>query len=184
MRPPIRLGARTPALVALTALIVMLGVHIALRTNDALSPWKGAGFAMFSTIDSPGMRTVTVWANVAGVEERVSLVGTWDDASRELRALPTAARTLALARSVATSTLVRRADGNLAPATTAPGPLLAPATADRVSTSGVAAVPTTARQAIVQVSHIRVDVMRLSYDGGLMRASLLQSASADVALDG
>ena len=50
----------------------MLGVHIALRANDDLSPWKGAGFAMFSTVDSPGMRSVAVWADVAGVEERTA----------------------------------------------------------------------------------------------------------------
>ena len=73
MRPPTLLGTRTPALVALAALVAMLGVHIALRTNDDLSPWKGAGFAMFSTVDSPGMRSVAVWADVAGVEERVTL---------------------------------------------------------------------------------------------------------------
>ena len=66
MRPPTLLGARTPALVALSALLAMLGVHIVLRTKDDLSPWKGAGFAMFSTADSPGMRSVVVWAEVAG----------------------------------------------------------------------------------------------------------------------
>ena len=42
----------------------------------------------------------------------------------------------------------------------------------------------TARQTIVEVGRVRVDVIRLSYDGGLVRATLLQSASADVALDG
>ena len=68
---------------------------------------------MFSTVDSPGMRTVAVWADVAGVEERVTLPESWDDASRELQALPTSARTMALARRVAYSTLVRRADGTL-----------------------------------------------------------------------
>ena len=60
----------------------MLGVHVVLRTKDDLSPWKGAGFAMFSTVDSPGMRTVVVWAEVAGVEERVSLDEAWDGSQR------------------------------------------------------------------------------------------------------
>jgi hypothetical protein len=181
MRPPTLLKTRTPALVVLIALIAMLGVHIALRTNDDLSPWKGAGFAMFSTVDSPGMRTVAVLADVTGVEERVVLEGHLDDASRELRALPTSARTMALARSVASSTLVRRADGKLAvePTSTSPVPVLVPA-----SGTGTAAVPTVARQAIVDVSRVRVDVMRLSYDGGVIRSTLLQSASADVTLDG
>jgi hypothetical protein len=56
MRPPTLLNQRTPAFVALAALIVMLGAHVVLRTKDDLSPWKGGGFAMFSTVDSPGFR--------------------------------------------------------------------------------------------------------------------------------
>ena len=183
MRPPTLLGTRTPALVALAALVAMLGVHIALRANDDLSPWKGAGFAMFSTVDSPGMRSVAVWADVAGVEERVTLPEPWNDASHELQALPTSARTMALARRVAYSTLVRRADGTLAPVSTTPAPMLVATTDGRASTTGTAAAPT-ARQTIVEVGRVRVDVFRLSYDGGLVRATLLQSASVDVALDG
>jgi hypothetical protein len=183
MRPPILLRERTPALVVLAALIIMLGVHLALRTNDDLSPWKGGGFAMFSTVDSPGMRTVAVWADVAGVEERVSLVGQWDEAGRELRALPTPDRTMALARNVASSTLVRRADGILAPATSSVVPVLMPA-GGRSGSTGTTASPATSHGAVVRVSRVRVDVTKLSYDGGVMRATMLQSATADVALDG
>ena len=184
MRPPTMLRERTPALVALTALFAMLGVHLALRTNDDLSPWKGAGFAMFSTVDSPGMRTVAVWADVAGVEERVDLAGAWDQATRDLRALPTPARTMALARSVASSTLVRRADGNLAPGTASAVPVLAPVGSPTALPSGTVAIPATDQEAVVEAGRVRVDVMRLSYEGGVVRATLLQSASADVALDG
>jgi hypothetical protein len=183
MGQPILLRNRTPALVVLTALVAMLGVHLVLRTNDDLSPWKGGGFAMFSTVDSPGMRTVTVWADVAGVEEPVGLVGSWDDASRELRALPTAARTMALARGVASSTLVRRADGNLAPATASAVPVLVPADGRPASTTGTAAIPASSREAVVEVDRVRVDVMKLTYAGGVVRTTLLQSASADVAHD-
>lgn len=183
MRPPTLLKERTPTLVALAALVGMLGAHIVLRTNDNLSPWKGAGFAMFSTVDSPGMRTVAVWADVAGIEERVSLVGPWDDASHELRALPTPARTTALARGVASSALVRGADGNLATATASAVPGLVPTTGP-ASATGTAAVPTTHHEAVVGVHRVRVDVMRLSYDGGVVRATLLQSASVDVGVDG
>jgi hypothetical protein len=184
MRPPNLLTERAPALIALTALIAMLGVHLALRTNDDLSPWKGGGFAMFSTVDSPGLRTVAVWADVAGVEERVSLVGPWHDAGRELRALPTPARTMALAHSVASSTLVRGADGNLTAANTSEVPSLVPLGGPTASKTGTAAILATSRQAVVEAGRIRVDVTKLSYDGGVMRASLLQSASADVPVDG
>ena len=55
-----------------------------------------------------------------------------------------------------------------------------PVVGDRVSSG----LPATARQAIVEVDRVRVDVTKLSYDGGLVRTTLLQSASADVALDG
>lgn len=184
MRPRILLRARTPALVVLTTLIAMLGVHLTLRTNDDLSPWKGGGFAMFSTVDSPGMRTVAVWADVAGVDERVSLVGAWDDASRELRALPTAARTTALARGVASSQLVRGADGILAAAITSAVPVLVPTTRPPASATGITGVPTAAHEVVVEARRVRVDVTRLSYDGGVVRATLLQTASVDVALDG
>jgi hypothetical protein len=155
----------------------MLGVHIVLRTQDDLSPWKGGGFAMFSTVDSPGLRTVAVWADVAGVEERVSLVGPWHDASQELRALPTSARTMALARGVASSPLVRRADGNLATASGSVAPALVPTT----PSAGSATVQPPADDPGVAVRRVRVDVMRLSYNGGMVHASVLQSAAADVA---
>jgi hypothetical protein len=183
MQPPILLRERTPALAVITALIAMFGVHLTLRTNDDLSPWKGGGFAMFSTVDSPGMRTVAVWVDVAGVEERVSLVGPWNDASSELRALPTPDRTMALARNVASSRLMRRADGILVPATTSVVPVLVPA-GGRSGSTGTAAIPSPSQGTVVEVSRVRVDVTKLSYDGGVMRATVLQSATADVALDG
>ena len=164
MRPPTLLGHGHRRSSPSPALIAMLGVHIALRANDDLSPWKGAGFAMFSTVDSPGMRTVAVWADVAGVEERVSLPEPWDDASGELRALPTPARTMALARRVASSTLVRRADGTLAPATTRRAGAGA-AGGDRPRRPGQPP-PRPPGQAVVEVDRVRVDVMKLSYDGG------------------
>jgi hypothetical protein len=73
------LNVRTPSAIALAVLVVMLGVHIVLRTRDDLSRWKGGGFAMLSTVDSPGMRTVAVWADVGGAEERVALSDRWDE---------------------------------------------------------------------------------------------------------
>jgi hypothetical protein len=174
------LKERTPALVAVAALVAMLGVHIVLRTQDDLSPWKGGGFAMFSTVDSPGLRTVAVWADVAGVDERVSLGGPWHDASQELRALPTSTRTTALARGIASSPIVRRADGSLATTNASIAPALVPTTPSARS----ATVQSPAHDPVVEVRRVRVDVMRLSYDGGMVHATVLQSAAADVALDG
>ncbi|MFG0284756.1 MAG: hypothetical protein ACF8R7_10080 [Phycisphaerales bacterium JB039] len=45
-----------------------------LATTDTLSPWKGGGFGMFATVDSPGNRFVQIcgWTT-AGEEVRVRL---------------------------------------------------------------------------------------------------------------
>ena len=170
------LNVRTPSIVALAVLVAMLGAHLVLRTRDDLTPWKGGGFAMFSTVDSPGMRTVAVWADVAGTEERVSLSDRWDGASRELRALPTAARTAALARVVASSQFVRRADGTLSTGSGSAAPSLVPAAGGSASATGTAPRLTT----VVEVHRVRVDVSKLSYDDGVVRTTLLQSAAVDI----
>lgn len=182
MRQATMLRTRTPALVALVALSAMLLVHVALRSND-LSPWKGGGFAMFSTVDSPGLRTVAVWAEVSGVDERVDLVGAWEDARRDLRALPTATRTAALADRVASSTLVRRADGSLSVATTSPEAVLLPSGGTTTS-AGPSAVAESVTHTAVEASRVRVDVSKLSYDEGVVHSTLLRSASVDVAYAG
>jgi hypothetical protein len=177
MSSPMLLKERTPALVALVALVVMLGAHVVLRSSADLSPWKGGGFAMFSTVDSPGLRSVTVWADVAGVAERVSLAPPLDDASRDLRALPTASRTASLARAVAASTLVRRADGSLATTSThGRRAMLAP-------TTGAATAPVVQDEAVA-VGDIRVDVMRLTFADGVVRSTSLHSATAAVSGEG
>ena len=41
-------------------LIIVATIQITLSFSKNLSPWKGGGFGMFSTIDSPSMRVVSV----------------------------------------------------------------------------------------------------------------------------
>ena len=48
------------AAAAPAVLVLVLVSHVALRSSSDLTPWKGGGFGMFSTIDSPATRIVRV----------------------------------------------------------------------------------------------------------------------------
>lgn len=41
-------------------LVLVAAVHVADRRTEDLTPWKGGGFAMFSTIDSPSERLIRI----------------------------------------------------------------------------------------------------------------------------
>ena len=178
MRSPTMLNVRTPSIVALAALVAMLGAHIVLRTEDDLSPWKGAGFAMFSTVDSPGMRTVAVWADVAGVEERVASSGGGTT--------PAAVAGLADRCPDGGPRQWRGFHATRASRRREPGPARPPgggrAGADRrcFGPDHRGSAPARRRWAVVEVRRVRVDVTKLSYDDGIVLATLLRSASADV----
>lgn len=174
---PTLLRTRTAAAVPVAALLVVAVVHVGLRASSDLSPWKGGGFAMFSTVDSPGTRIVTVWADVGGGEEPVRLGDEWDGGLEELRSLPSAARTRALAAGVAASALVRTADGVLwTAATTAPKalPVVEGSLGSRRTATDPAAAPVPAGPA----RRVRVEVARLTYEGGAVQLATLRSATA------
>ena len=142
---------------------------------------------MFSTVDSPGMRTVGVWADVAGRggARRPASSGhgrTPAVSCVPCRALPGRWRWPA---AWPRSTLVRRADGNLAAATTSAVPMLVPAGGPSASATGTLGRPSHGPPSrSSRFDRVRVDVTKLSYDGGVVRATLLQSASVAVGLDG
>lgn len=79
-------------------LVIVLASHVSLRWSSDLTPWKGGGFGMFSTVDSPASRVVRV--------ELVTDVGTMSVAS------PSALGDLVSAAKAAPSTgrLVRLAE--------------------------------------------------------------------------
>jgi hypothetical protein len=54
-------------------LVVIAGVQIVLAVHRDLNPWKGGGFGMFSTVDSPAGRHLEVFASGPGFETRVDL---------------------------------------------------------------------------------------------------------------
>ena len=72
--PSSRRGAASiwavPLLLLIVAALQVLLVH---TTN--LSPWKGGGFGMFSTVDSPDVRVLQAFVTVGGEEFPVRLGG-------------------------------------------------------------------------------------------------------------
>ena len=132
----------------LVLLLAVTGVHLVLRQSAGLSPWKGGGFAMFSTVDSPGTRTVRVSLLTGRSEVPAVIPASFGDAVDELRALASADRAHDLAADLARRFWVTGPGGRAVPlvGTGAPAPGLA--------------LPR------LQVSAVRVEVLRTGYDAG------------------
>ena len=58
-------------LLPLTILVVVATFQLALSNFNSLSPWKGGGFGMFSSLKNPGMRRVHVRLNFADGQEKL-----------------------------------------------------------------------------------------------------------------
>jgi hypothetical protein len=54
--------SKTPSLNLLPVIVLILVAtfQLVMSNSDVLSPWKGGGFGMFSSLKNPGMRRVTV----------------------------------------------------------------------------------------------------------------------------
>jgi hypothetical protein len=102
-----RLSRRAWALV-LIAPLIMTGVaimHHVLTTTSDLNPWKGGGFGMFATVDSPGNRRIVSIATLRngqtyGNRETGGVLDFNDGAETSLRAttLPNSDRLRSMAR--------------------------------------------------------------------------------------
>lgn len=73
---------------------------------SALSRWKGGGFGMFATVDSPGARFLRIYLVTESGRIPTTIPTSLRDASRELRTLPTAEHATELARKLAAGTWV------------------------------------------------------------------------------
>lgn len=91
-----RRAAVAPALLVLLAL-----VHAGLVFGRDLTPWKGGGFGMFSTLDHEGWRVVRLLAEEGplGRPVRVPLTPALAPAARRARILPDARSLRRLARA-------------------------------------------------------------------------------------
>jgi hypothetical protein len=94
-------GGRLRAAVGPALLLAVLASHVSLRTSANLTPWKGGGFGMFSTIDSPATRQVRVDLQGDDGETPVAVPAGFTALANEVRAAPSTERLADLARSLA-----------------------------------------------------------------------------------
>jgi hypothetical protein len=107
------LARRAPALrwraaYAPAALLVAVALHqiVLVETRD-LTPWKGGGFGMFSTADTPFARFLRVRLVVDGRELPVAIPSSLKDAAQAVRVLPTQERLDALSTALARGEWIR-----------------------------------------------------------------------------
>jgi hypothetical protein len=82
-------------------LAVVAVVQIVLARQALLSPWKGGGFGMFSTLDARPYRYVRVFVEGPGRSEELHLPDSLEKAAAAAEILPTERMLRALARAVA-----------------------------------------------------------------------------------
>src|SRR4051812_37163958 len=82
-------------------LLAVLASHISLRATANLTPWKGGGFGMFSTIDSPATRQLRIELQTEDGDTPVAVPPGFNGQAEEVRAAPSAGRMRALARDLA-----------------------------------------------------------------------------------
>ncbi|WP_342377170.1 hypothetical protein NVS55_37900 [Myxococcus stipitatus] len=97
---------RLLALCAPALLVLVAAVHLFLVEAKGLSPWKGGGFGMFSTVDSPSARFLRVYLVEGASEVQVRLPDRMKDLGYDVRVLPTHAALEGLASRVASGTWV------------------------------------------------------------------------------
>lgn len=73
-------------------LVVTAAAQMTAARVATLSPWKGGGFGMFSTLDAPGFRDVRIRVEAAGRSEMVAVSPSLEDAVMRAAAWPTAVR--------------------------------------------------------------------------------------------
>lgn len=129
-QPAVRAGVPLPRryrIAALAAPVIAAAIavgQVALATTTELSPWRGGGFGMFSTIDAHHQRFVRLTATTASGEAvpldpaTFTSVPLLDERERAVRANPTEANFAALHRRIAATRWVSR-DGVGLPAAAA-----------------------------------------------------------------
>jgi hypothetical protein len=182
------------AFVALIPSLLLVGIasaQIVAARSTLLTPWKGGGFGMFSTVDAPHARFVRIILETPDGEKRVPVPDTWREEAAVLRAVPTQARADQLAGALVDETWVAE--------TWIPAEV---GYAQRLRASGIDAAPAVAEERIrdlsilglyrplsegetstglsVAVEGIRVEVWRYHFNGKTLRleAELLRRARA------
>lgn len=83
------LGAVIRAAWPAKLLIIVATLQLFASLGHTLSPWKGGGFGMFSTVDSPAQREIKIWiVDAAGKEHAAVLPDMSRNKALECRAWP------------------------------------------------------------------------------------------------
>ncbi len=167
------------------------------RTSD-LSPWKGGGFGMFSTVDSPSARFVHAWLKTPHGEIPIEIPEWLRREELQLRTAPSPSRADAFATRLATSHWIdsdqhfRKIGENVAaavaenspidrdvlrtPRTIPPTGLPPPGVQPRVSSSPGG------RQARLPVRGVRLEVVAVDFDREANLLIARRLVEADVTL--
>jgi hypothetical protein len=81
-------------------LVVVACVQVGLVHTAGLSPWKGGGFGMFSTLDARPFRYARVYLTAPERSEELSIPGSLEEAAAAAETLPTDAQLERLALRV------------------------------------------------------------------------------------
>ena len=98
---PVRPGERAVRALPIALLIVVALVQIVLARSEALSPWSGGGFGMFSTLDHGSQRHLHAFVLRPGMRREVVLPSSLAEEVARALALPTEARLEDIARVLA-----------------------------------------------------------------------------------
>jgi hypothetical protein len=94
------------ALSAPAILVLIASVQLFMAHGYHLTPWKGGGFGMFSTVDSQGARFLRIYLITPNGRTPVEIPAGLQPLAREVRTLPSAERLDQLANQLAQATWV------------------------------------------------------------------------------
>jgi hypothetical protein len=189
------LGADAPvlarALAAPMVLLVVLASHVSLRSSADLTPWKGGGFGMFSTIDSPASRIVRIELDTDVGPVPVAVPSALRDLAGEVRTAPSQGRLEHLARAMAAQwwvvPVLSVPDVSSSPEDEPLRDLAVRALSHVLPSSTVRTIDPArfdgSRQQRLAVEAVHVSVLRLASEGGhgALRPRAIRSVTVDVA---
>src|SRR5262245_55806147 len=92
-------------------LVIVAIQQLYLAHTEHLTPWKGGGFGMFSTVDSRAARFLRIYVSTADGEVPVEVPRQLQSFASEIRSIPTRDRVTQLAYALAQTTWVPTTPG-------------------------------------------------------------------------
>ena|SRR5437868_13316676 len=113
MRPAPKLVARASRILPAGALALFACLQILFAQTRGLTPWKGGGFGMFSTVDSPDARFFRIYLLTPEGKVPITLPSDLYRLSGHLRSIPSQGELNELAQKLAARTWVPRTYNDL-----------------------------------------------------------------------